>query len=88
MALTRIFEPREEVHTFLSDCNSPLSDPKWVASLAYLASIFFDKLRSLNLSLQGRNTNVLVLPDKATALKRKVERLTMRAEGESVKMSP
>ena len=42
--LTRLFELREEVCIFLSDCSSPLAnyltDPKWVASLAYLASIF------------------------------------------------
>ncbi|XP_030289596.1 zinc finger BED domain-containing protein 5-like [Sparus aurata] len=75
--LTRLFELREEVRIFLSDCSSPLADyltdPKWVASLAYLASIL-DKLNSLNLSLQGPNTNVLTLSDKVTGFKRKLER--------------
>ena len=89
--LTRLFELREEVRIFLSDCSSPLADyltdPKWVASLAYLASIF-DKLNSLNLSLQGPNTNVLILSDKVTAFKRKLERWAVRVEGGSVEMFP
>ncbi len=89
--LTRLFELREEVRIFLSDCSSPLADyltdPKWVASLAYLASIF-DKLNSLNLSLQGPNTNVLILSDKVTAFKKKLERWAVRVEGGSVEMFP
>uniref|UniRef100_A0A3B4V8C9 HAT C-terminal dimerisation domain-containing protein n=1 Tax=Seriola dumerili TaxID=41447 RepID=A0A3B4V8C9_SERDU len=89
--LTRLFELREEVRIFLSDCGSPLADyltdQKWVASLAYLASIF-DKLNSLNLSLQGPNTNVLILSDKITAFKRKLERWAVRVEGGSVDMFP
>lgn len=89
--LTRLFELREEVHIFLSDYGSPLADNltdlKWVASLAYLASIF-DKLNSLNVSLQGPNTNILSLSDKITAFKRKLERWAAQVEEGSVEMFP
>uniref|UniRef100_A0A8C6S3X4 DUF4371 domain-containing protein n=1 Tax=Neogobius melanostomus TaxID=47308 RepID=A0A8C6S3X4_9GOBI len=89
--LTRLFELREEVRIFLSDCGSPLaehlSDPKWVASLAYLASIF-DRLNILNASLQGPNANVLTLSDKITAFKRKLERWAVRMDEGCADMFP
>ena len=89
--LTRLFELREEVRIFLSVCGSPLADhltdPTWVTGLAYLAGIF-DKLNSLNLSLQGPNTNVLTLSDKVTAFTKKLERWAARVEEGSVEMFP
>uniref|UniRef100_A0A8C6SUE5 HAT C-terminal dimerisation domain-containing protein n=1 Tax=Neogobius melanostomus TaxID=47308 RepID=A0A8C6SUE5_9GOBI len=89
--LTRLFELREEVRIFLSDCGSPLaehlSDPKWVASLAYLASIF-DRLNILNTSLQGPNANVLTLSEKITAFKRKLERWAVRMDEGCADMFP
>lgn len=64
--LQRLFELRDEVKLFLIDkldladylCNS-----KFLATLAYLADIF-EKLNSLNISLQGNMTTILIKNQK------------------------
>lgn len=80
---SRLFEIGDEVHIFLSDALSPLAhhltDPKWMASLAYLAGIF-DKLNTLNSSLQGPNSNILTLSDKVNAFTKKLQRWVARVE--------
>ncbi|KAK2724848.1 hypothetical protein QYM36_001349 [Artemia franciscana] len=52
--LSRLFEPRQEVHMFLLDQKSAFSslleNQDWVCRLAYLADIL-DKLNDLNLSM-------------------------------------
>lgn len=87
--LTRLFELRSEVRTFLSDAHSPLADhltdSKWISRLAYLACIF-DKLNTLNLSLQGLNTNILTLSDKVNAFTKKLQRWAARAESGDFEM--
>ena len=64
--LTRLFELRDEVGSFLLQHGSPFAtlfeNSAWLAQLAYLADIF-DKLNELNLSLQGKSTNILNLYD-------------------------
>ena len=74
---------RSEVRTFLSDANSAfahhLTDSEWIARLAYLSCIF-DKLNTLNLSLQGLNINILTLSDKVNAFTKKLQRWAVRAE--------
>lgn len=89
--LTRLFELREEVRIFLADNGSPLADhltdTSWVSKLAYMAGIF-DKLNSLNLSLQGPNTNILTLSDKVNGFSKKLERWAERVESGNVEMFP
>ena len=42
-----------------SDLAKHLDDTMWLASLSYLVNIF-DRLNGLNLSLQGRETHILL----------------------------
>uniref|UniRef100_A0A0L8FVS6 DUF4371 domain-containing protein n=1 Tax=Octopus bimaculoides TaxID=37653 RepID=A0A0L8FVS6_OCTBM len=60
--IQRLFELREELLMFLCDYNAELAsimaDKIWLCKVAYLADIF-NKLNELNLSLQGRNSNIL-----------------------------
>ncbi len=55
--LSQLFDLREEALLFLSNVQSPLaqhmSDSSWIARLAYLSDIF-ERLNTLNTSLQGR----------------------------------
>ncbi len=44
----------------------------WLASLSYLVDIF-DRLNGLNLSLQGRETHILLLADKVHAFTQKLD---------------
>lgn len=71
--LRRLFDLKDEVVLFLSDKNPHLShlfvNKKWVQKLCYLVDIF-EKFNDLNLSLQGRETNILVLGDKIEAFKK------------------
>jgi len=73
--LLLFFELIDEVQIFLLERNNTLSehflDEQWLAILGYLADIF-DKLNCLNLSLQGKNTNILFLSDKINAFKKKI----------------
>jgi len=73
--LSRLFELRDEARIFLLERNNKLSehflDEQWLAILGYLADIF-EKLNCLNLSLQGKNTNILFLSDKINAFKKKI----------------
>ncbi|XP_042858681.1 zinc finger BED domain-containing protein 5-like [Penaeus japonicus] len=89
--LNRLYELRDEVRLFLIESESQLADhltdPDWLANLAYLSCIF-ERLNLLNLSLQGPNTNILVLSDKIDAFTRKLERWAVRVDGGSVEMFP
>ncbi|XP_034052451.1 zinc finger BED domain-containing protein 5-like, partial [Gymnodraco acuticeps] len=73
--LQRLFELRNEVRAFLSEHTHPLvamfDDADWVARLGYLSDIF-SKLNQLNLSLQGKDTNVLSLYDKVCGFMEKL----------------
>ncbi|XP_064411255.1 zinc finger BED domain-containing protein 5-like [Latimeria chalumnae] len=89
--LTRLCELREEVRIFLADNNSPLvhyfSNTHWVSLLAYLADIF-ERLNSLNVSLQGRNANVFTADDRIAAFMNKLELWSSRVKHGSVCMFP
>jgi hypothetical protein len=51
--LSRAFELHQEIHIFLQHENSKyFAEPDFLLKLAYLCNIF-DKLNTLNLSLQG-----------------------------------
>jgi hypothetical protein len=74
--LQRLYELREEVKWFLTEIKSDLAkhldDTMWLASLSYLVDIF-DRLNGLNLSLQGRETHILLLADKVQAFTQKLD---------------
>ncbi len=55
-----------------SDLVKHLDDTMWLASLSYLVDIF-DRLNGLNLSLQGRETHILLLADKLHAFTQKLD---------------
>jgi len=63
--LKRVIELSDELHIFLRDIKPDLcallSYEKWTCLTSYLAD-FVDKVNELNLSLQGKNTNILILP--------------------------
>ena len=68
--LSRVFELFEEIHQFLRNQGSPLADafdkPQFRLSVAYLADVFA-LLNELNLSLQGRDMNILRAQEKLNA---------------------
>ncbi len=74
--LTRLFELRDEVASFLSEHGSSFAiyfaNTTWLAQLAYLADIFI-KMNELNMSLQGKDTNILNLYDKVAGFQKKIE---------------
>ncbi len=74
--LQRLYELWEEVKWFLTEIKSDLAkhldDTMWLASLSYLVDIF-DRLNGLNLSLQGRETHILLLADKVHAFTQKLD---------------
>jgi len=73
--LNRIVELKDELRLFLldkrQDLASHLSDEKWVCLASYLAD-YFDKVNELNLSLQGKDTNILVLNAKIIGFQKKL----------------
>uniref|UniRef100_A0A8C1WTV5 Uncharacterized protein n=1 Tax=Cyprinus carpio TaxID=7962 RepID=A0A8C1WTV5_CYPCA len=74
--LQRLYELREEVKWFLTEIKSDLAnhldDTMWLAFLSYLVNKF-DRLNGLNLSLQGRETHILLLADKVHAFTQKLD---------------
>jgi len=87
----RVYELRDEPLIFLNQHNKPLAhfftDETWVATLAYLADIF-NILKSLNLSLQGPDTNVLKTHDKIDAFRKKLRIWKGRCEKGTYDMFP
>jgi hypothetical protein len=66
--LLRLYELRNEVFEFLQsqkklDIAAHLQDSIWLAKLAYLTDIF-ERLNSLNVSLQGKNVTIMDFHDK------------------------
>lgn len=74
--LNRIFLLRNEIQQFLIDSGHKLSsnfqDAFWLAKLAYLCDIF-DKLNSLNLSLQGPEKTTVDTSSSIAAFFKKLE---------------
>lgn len=65
--LNRVFELKHEIKTFLetqgkTDLLGNFYETGWNKRLAYLADIF-DQLNSLNLKLQGKQTNLILFQD-------------------------
>uniref|UniRef100_A0A3Q3KTM0 HAT C-terminal dimerisation domain-containing protein n=1 Tax=Mastacembelus armatus TaxID=205130 RepID=A0A3Q3KTM0_9TELE len=91
LVLKRLFELRNEVFSFLTERKSPLAhyytNTKFTAKLAYFCDIF-SLLNQLNISLQGRNSNMFFVADKVQAFKRKRASWTKRAQEERMDMFP
>uniref|UniRef100_A0A8C7ZJR2 Uncharacterized protein n=1 Tax=Oryzias sinensis TaxID=183150 RepID=A0A8C7ZJR2_9TELE len=91
LVLTRIFELRKEVFSFLTDKKSPLAhhytNATFIAKLAYLSDIS-SLLNQLNISLQGRNSNIFFVADKVQAFQRKLSLWSKRAHEERLDMFP
>lgn len=77
-ALKRLIGLKDEVMIFLSETKSDFlnlfHNEIWVCKLCYLSDIF-EKLNELNMSLQGENTNILILYDKIHAFIKKINLL-------------
>ncbi|XP_023813414.1 SCAN domain-containing protein 3-like [Oryzias latipes] len=91
LVLTRIFELRNEIFSFLTDKKSPLAhhytNATFIAKLAYLSDIF-SLLNQLNISLQGRNSNIFFVADKVQAFQKKLSLWSKRAHEERLDMFP
>ena len=71
--LTRVFKLRREISVFFAKKNQEYAtnflDHEWVSKLAYLASVF-DMLSILNISLQGKSSDIFSQVGKIDVLKR------------------
>ncbi|KAE8737121.1 hypothetical protein FOCC_FOCC017419 [Frankliniella occidentalis] len=87
----RLITLRSEVREFLYAKQSPLAtywdDPKFVQQVAYLADIL-EKLNELNVSMQGRNANVLTLSDKINGFQGKLNIWRRKALHDTFDMFP
>ena len=74
--LTRVFKLRREISVFLAEKNHEYAtnflDHEWVSKLAYPASVF-NVLSILNISLQGKSSNIFSQVEKIDAFKRKID---------------
>ncbi|XP_062254936.1 zinc finger BED domain-containing protein 5 [Platichthys flesus] len=89
--LTRLCELREEAFLFLTEINSPLAkhleDMNWLALLAYLSDIF-ERINTLNNSLQGKECNVYTAHDQVSGFMKKLDVWCARIGRGSVEMFP
>lgn len=74
--LSRFYELKTEIATFLSENNSPYAElfdnEIWLARVAYLADVF-EHLNALNVSMQGRRHNIFEQSDKIAAFEKKIK---------------
>jgi zinc finger BED domain-containing protein 5/7/8/9 len=90
--LERVFELRSELHMFLSengynDNTDLLVDAQFCLKLAYLADIF-EKLNTLNKSLQGNETNIMQLHDKISGFKKKLKLWQRKLDARDIESFP
>ena len=64
-----------------------MADKIWLSKVAHLADIF-NKLNELNLSLQGRNSNILFSHDKIEAFKKKLNIWTTKVSKKNLDKFP
>ena len=83
MVLTRLNELRNEACLFYTarrhELAANLTDPDWLTKLLYLSCIF-EKINSLNLSLQGESVDILTAYNKIKVLKKKIQHWASRVE--------
>lgn len=90
--LCRFFELRNEIEMFYDEGKKMdflrfLRDPKNIFLMAYLCDIF-SKLNELNVGMQGKQTNVLVLHDKLEAFRTKLTWWVKKIEQSDYKAFP
>ena len=89
--LNRLFKLRTEVGMFCKEHNSPYSElfenVGWLAKLCYLAEIF-NKLDELNVGLQGKEANFLILHDKRSGFLKKLISGRKRAKKQTLHAFP
>lgn len=91
--LSRVYELREEIGLFFENQRTQkekeyyakIKDQTFVLKMAYLAD-FFTEINSLNISLQGNETNILTLQDKIASFLRKLELYQRRVQAGDVSM--
>lgn len=64
-----------------------LSDDSWIAKVAFLSDLF-DHLNKLNISMQGKEENILVSQDKMVAFKDKLNLWLRHIEENNLEMFP
>lgn len=90
-ALSRIFELRHEVFSFLLDEQHPHSasfcDTSFLLKLAYMADIF-EKLNILNMSLQKKDANILQWTEKVKGFVKKLSLFESAIEMDNFELFP
>jgi hypothetical protein len=73
--VAHVYDFREELALFLEEENQEIAEyfcsETFLLKLAYLSGIF-EKFNLLNTSMQGYDTNILVVSDKVNAFVRKI----------------
>ena len=86
---TRLHELSNEAYFFLTERRHELAantDPEWFTKLLYLSCIF-EKINSLNLSLQGESIDILKAYNKIKAFfQKKIQHWASRVEIERMDM--
>ena len=81
--LSRVFELRGEIETFLRELKSPLSkhfdDNKFIGALAYLTD-FFSSLNQLNMQMQGKSITIVDARDKIQGFQKKLDLWSRRVQ--------
>ena len=74
--LSRVFETKNDIKSFPGTHKKDLlcffNDELWMKSFAYLADIF-EKLKSFNLKLLGKNTNIIQLSNSQNVFYSKLQ---------------
>ena len=83
LVLSRVFELRGEIETFLRERKSPLSkhfgDNKFIGALAYLTD-FFSSLNQLNMQMQGKSITIVDARDKIQGFQKKLDLWSRRVQ--------
>ena len=81
--LTHLYELRNEAYLFFTERRhelaANLTDLDWLTKLLYLPRVF-EKINSLNLSLQSKSVDILTAYNKIKAFKKKIEHWVGRVE--------
>lgn len=89
--LTRVLELRDELIIFFQDKQTPFSlflqNNECMLLLAYLADVF-SHLNDLNVNLQGRDKNILLMTDKVHAFIKKLDIWIIRLQSKNLDMFP
>ena len=84
-----MYELQNEAYLFFTERRhelaANLTDLDWLTKLLYLPRIF-EKINSLNLSLQGKSVDILTAYNKIKAFKKKIKHWVGRVEIERIDM--